>query len=101
MESQSIPKIRYTSRWFCYLDLLGFRALVERKDIDQVLPLYEETLRHLDGAAHNKAAHGILYSWFSDTFIIYSKGGHAKDFSLLEQAGRLFFRELIANQIPV
>lgn len=101
MESQLPKKIRYTNRWFCYLDLLGFRNLVQSKDIEQVLPIYEEALSHLENAAQNKARQGIMFSWFSDTFILYSKSGRAEDFALLEQAGRLFFRELIKNEIPV
>lgn len=101
MESQLPKRIRYTNRWFCYLDLLGFRDLVQSKDIDQVLPIYEEALSQLESAAQNKARQGIMFSWFSDTFILYSKSGRAEDFSLLEQAGRLFFRELIAHEIPV
>ncbi len=101
MESQAIPTIRYTARWFCYLDLLGFRALVGRKDIQQVLPLYEQALVDLKKAVKTRETHGILHSWFSDTFIIYSKRGRAEDFSQIEQAGRFFFRELIAHGIPV
>ncbi len=101
MEAQSTPAIRYTARWFCYLDLLGFRTLVEREDIQQVLPLYEQVLADLKKAVKTKETHGILHSWFSDTFIIYSKYGRARDFSQIEQASRLFFRELIAHGIPV
>lgn len=94
-------EIHYTKRWFCYLDLLGFTELVKSTDINHVLEIYEEALEQIKRSEDEKSVHGISFSWFSDTFIIYSKFGTAKEFSLVEQAGRLFFQGLILKQIPV
>lgn len=93
--------IRYTTRWFCYLDLLGFRQLVESHSIEQVLPLYERALAHIERAEPKATLRGISYAWFSDTFIIYSRTDSPEAFSHVEQAGRLFFQELLLAQIPV
>ncbi|MHC5077210.1 MAG: hypothetical protein ACYTFM_12395, partial [Planctomycetota bacterium] len=101
MKSKYFPKVRYTKRWFCYLDLLGFEKLVQTGDIQQILPLYEKALSNIERAAVEKSPHGISFSWFSDTFIIFSRTGRPEQFALVEQAGRLFFQELILNQIPV
>jgi hypothetical protein len=93
--------LRYRKRWFCYLDLLGFTALVNDTNIERVIPLYHETLRHLAGFARSKKRNGLLYSWFSDTFIIYSRDDDEADFWYVEQVGRLFFQKLILSEIPV
>ena len=99
---KNLPKeLKYRSRWFCYLDLLGFARQVETKNINHILPLYEKALDSMDISRIDKGKYGISFSWFSDTFIIFSQSDSAQDFALVEQAGRLFFQKLIMNQIPV
>lgn len=99
--SEDFRPLRYRSRWFCYLDLLGFAALVNDKNIEQVIPLYKNALAEMERIASPKTKHGIIYSWFSDTFIIYSRGGKEQDFAFVEHVGRLFFQQLILHQIPI
>jgi hypothetical protein len=94
-------KVRYSKRWFCYLDLLGFRRLVERDEIHRILPTYEKALRHLEQSAVEYKHRGLYSSWFSDTFIIYSESDRSEHFALVEHVGRVFFQELILNRIPV
>jgi hypothetical protein len=101
MDSEDFKPLRYTNRWFCYLDLLGFTALVNDKNIEQVIPLYQKALTEMERIALPKKRHGVTYSWFSDTFIIYSRGGKDQDFAYVEHVGRLFFQSLILHQIPV
>lgn len=96
-----IGKLRYTKRWFAYFDLLGFSNLVRNNEIFQVLPLYEIALNALEQKANPKRRNGISYSWFSDTFIIFTKGGSLEEFALIEQVARLFFQKLILNSLPV
>jgi hypothetical protein len=97
-----LPKeIKYRPRWFCYLDLLGFAKQVESKSINQILPLYEKALDSMDISRNDKGKYGISFSWFSDTFIVFSQSDTAQEFALVEQAGRLFFQKLIINEIPV
>lgn len=93
--------MRYRKRWFCYLDLLGFTALVNNSSIERVIPLYQEALQHLTDLANPKKRLGLIYSWFSDTFIIYSRNDSERDFAHVEHVGRLFFQKLILNEIPV
>ncbi|MCW8196040.1 hypothetical protein F6455_14700 [Proteobacteria bacterium 005FR1] len=83
------------------MDLLGFAKQVRSKSIHQILPLYEKALDSINASQADKGKHGISFSWFSDTFIIFSKSDTAHEFSLVEQAGRLFFQKLIINEIPV
>tara|TARA_R110002074_G_scaffold401634_1_gene600634 strand:- start:15944 stop:16609 length:666 start_codon:yes stop_codon:yes gene_type:complete len=94
-------KLRYTKRWFSYFDLLGFANLVRTSEIHNVLPIYEKVLEAIEEKADPKRAKGINYSWFSDTFIIFTKGSTLEEFSLIEQASRLFFQKLILHEIPV
>lgn len=101
MDTLHRSKLRYTNRWFCYLDLLGFKDLVRTSAIEQVIPLYREVTEILAQQVAPKQSLGISHSWFSDTFIIFSRGDSEREFSLVEQAGRLFFQKLILSHIPV
>lgn len=101
MEEKSIKKLRYTKRWFSYFDLLGFANLVRTNEIHNVLPIYEKVLEAIEEKANLKKTKGISYSWFSDTFILFTKGSSLEEFSLIEQASRLFFQKLILHEIPV
>lgn len=101
MSKEEFRPLRYSNRWFCYLDLLGFTALVNDENIANVIPLYNKALAKMERLAKPKKGHGVTYSWFSDTFIIYSYGGKESDFAYVEQTGRLFFQELILSHIPV
>lgn len=101
MEEKLKRKLRYTKRWFAYFDLLGFANLVRTSEIHDVLPIYEKALDAIEEKANPKRAKGLNYSWFSDTFIIFTKGSSLEEFALIEQASRLFFQKLILHKIPV
>jgi hypothetical protein len=101
MRATPSSKIRYKNRWFSYFDLLGFSNLVREHHIEYVLPIYEDVLKAIAQKAGPKEKYGISYTWFSDTFVIYSKSDSDQDFALIEQASRLFFQKLILKQIPV
>lgn len=94
--------LRYRDRWFAYLDLLGFTALVKSKAIEQVIPIYAEALEQMHRACKvGRDEAGLLYSWFSDTFIIYSSSASLQDFARVESASRIFFQLLVMRRIPV
>ena len=102
MDNTLIAIARYKNRWFSYFDLLGFKKLVQKNHlIEYVLTIYEDVLNAIEEKAGAKRKYGISYSWFSDTFIIYSQSDSDQDFALMEQASRLFFQKLILNRIPV
>lgn len=44
---------------------------------------------------------GLLNSWFSDTFIVYSRSDSLQDFAHVESAARIFFQLLLIKNIPV
>ncbi|MHB1330265.1 MAG: hypothetical protein ACYC2K_18865, partial [Gemmatimonadales bacterium] len=69
--------------------------------LDRVLPLYELALAQVNKGKMARRDLGISYSWFSDTFIIFSQGDTAEDFAHLEQSGRLLFQKLVLEHIPV
>lgn len=94
--------LRYRTRWFAYLDLLGFTDLVNSKAIDAVIPVYSEALTRMRSACNLGVKEaGLLNSWFSDTFIIYTRSDSLEDFAHLESAARNFFQLLITENIPV
>ena len=101
MQELTFRPLRYRNRWFAYLDLLGFTALVQSKAIEEVLPVYADALKQMHQACRvGKEEAGLLYSWFSDTFIIYSGSDTPQDFSRVESAARIFFQLLLAKNIP-
>jgi len=101
MEESSVTRLRYNKRWFAYFDLLGFSNLVLNKRIEYVLPVYEYVLKTISQKAEPKKGEGLSFSWFSDTFILFTKGSSDKEFALIEQVSRLFFQNLILKEIPV
>jgi hypothetical protein len=101
MEQTNTTHLRYTKRWFAYFDLLGFSNLVLNNRIEHVLPVYEGVLKEISRKADPKKGKGLSYSWFSDTFILFTKGSSEKEFALIEQTSRLFFQNLILREIPV
>lgn len=93
--------LRYRDRWFAYVDLLGFTNLVQSNSIKDVLPIYSEALNRMRKASKlGKKEVGLLSSWFSDTFIIYTRSDSLQDFTHLESAARNFFELLIMKNIP-
>ncbi|MFL6621565.1 MAG: hypothetical protein ACJ8NR_02950 [Sulfurifustis sp.] len=94
--------LRYRDRWFAYLDLLGFTDLVQSRSIEEVLPVYAEALQRMRTACKlGKKEVGLISSWFSDTFIIYSSSDGLQDFVHVESAARIFFQLLLVKNIPV
>ena len=94
--------LRYRDRWFAYLDLLGFKNLVHSSTIENVLPIYSEALKQMRTVSKlGKSEVGLLNSWFSDTFIIYSRSDSLQDFAYVESAARIFFQLLLIKNIPV
>lgn len=94
--------LRYRDRWFAYLDLLGFRNLVQTSAIDTVLFVYSEALKRVRTACKLGTSEvGLHNSWFSDTFIIYSRSDSLRDFAHMESATRIFFELLLIKNIPV
>lgn len=102
MQELTFRPLRYRDRWFAYLDLLGFKALVQSRAIEKVLPVYADALKQMHRACRlGKDEAGLLYSWFSDTFIIYSRSDSLQDFARVESAARIFFQLLLVKEIPV
>jgi hypothetical protein len=93
--------VRYRDRWFCYLDLLGFALLVNSDKVHEVIPTYEDVIQELKSHADAETSRGVMFSWFSDTFIVYSRYGTERDFAAVESVGCLFFQRLLLADIPV
>ncbi len=100
MDNNEFNPFRYRTRWFCYIDLLGFKRLVYDQKIKLVIPQYKKALSEIENAAIGMKAQGIYHSWFSDTFIIYSHGDKENDFNNVEIVSRGFFQNLILRKIP-
>lgn len=91
---------KYKKKWFGYFDLLGFSNLVQHQEISDVLRVYKEVIKLLKDDEKAERL-GISYSWFSDTFIVYTRGASLKEFARIEHFCRMFFQRLILRSIPV
>jgi len=47
-DKKSTYSQKYRSRWISYFDLLGFQALIERRDLSFIIPIYEKILGEKD-----------------------------------------------------
>ncbi|WP_152417573.1 hypothetical protein [Methylophaga lonarensis] len=94
-------KNKYRKRWFAYFDLLGFSELVRNNPISKVLQVYEMVLKSVQQEHPDDETVGISQTWFSDTFILYTRGSSEHEFAKIEMASRLFFQRLILKEIPV
>lgn len=79
---------------------MGFTNLVRTREVGEVVELYEDAISKLEVGASTKKSLGLSYSWFSDTFIIFTRGDSLEEFTWLEQASRLFFQRLVLASIP-
>ena len=61
MEEFSFRPLRYRERWFAYLDLLGFSALVKSEAIDDVLEVYAEALNQMRRVCGSSKESGLLH----------------------------------------
>lgn len=87
------------NRWLAYFDLLGTKNLVASKDIYSVFAAYQMAFEKL---ARWKERHScVSYSWFSDTFIIYTDDESAESFEAIEMVCRWFIFSLITKKIPL
>lgn len=101
-KKSNFQDFRYTDRWFCFFDLLGFSSLIHSEDIKDVIRTYNDVLDTLEKKhAKNISRAAVTYSWFSDSFILYTRGKSLEQFVLLEQTARLFFSNLIRKKIPL
>jgi hypothetical protein len=53
---------KYPNRWLSYFDLLGFKKLVERRDLTFIIKVYDDILDDLEIKASDKRKYGIDYS---------------------------------------
>jgi hypothetical protein len=90
--------------WCCYLDLLGFKKLVQKEGSDcnaLVNPVhrYYQCREIIEDWVQKKPRLRVIC--FSDTFIIYSDDDSAASFWHIEQAVRWIMNENLSRQIPL
>jgi len=89
----------YAVRWVSYIDLLGFTELVRTKSWIDVFSYYTKAVEHFieDFGFEPR----IEKTWFSDTFLLYSRGNAPSSFAAIEATTRWFVYYLISDGIPV
>lgn len=89
----------FRRRWICYADLLGFSTLVETKGWDLVYCAYTRALEILKRQDSYRDL--TKYTWFSDTFILYTEDDNSESYLSIERLARYFTYFLIAAEIPL
>ncbi len=88
-----------SKRWLCYVDLLGFKDLVQEKGWIPVFAAYSKALETLH--AFKSYRDLASYVWFSDTFIMYTPDDSRESYISIEQKARHFVYFLITGNIPL
>ena len=83
------------ARWVAYFDLLGTRDLVTSGSIFRVFNIYKQALEQL--SRHFQ----VSYTWFSDTFLLYTPDESDESFTDIDKVSRWFTYLLIWKRIPV
>lgn len=88
------------NRWCCYLDLLGFKKLIQKDTslVDSVHRYYQS--REIVESWISQRSHLHLIC-FSDTFVIYSDDDSAATFAFIEQAARWIMNLNLKHGIPL
>lgn len=85
--------------WLGYFDILGTKELINSKSIYQVFAIYSKAIEEVKKRSGFMI--NIQATWFSDTFIIYTRTGSAEDFRDIDSVCRWFVYFLITSRIPV
>jgi len=89
--------------WLAYFDILGFRGLVEvaTKPEDLVLTRmrYSAALKALQKLVKNSQL--LDFTYFSDTFIIFSNDDSKGSYGAIQQAAKEFMHKCISNRVPM
>lgn len=94
------------NRWIAYFDILGFSEMVNKTDSQNdylgVIGLYEEALQNQEKL---KNLYGdkfdLLFTWFSDSFLICSKDDSANSFLQLRGVATNFIDLCLLSKIPM
>lgn len=87
------------ARWLGYFDLLGTRELIKTENYIGVFCSYAQAVERV--MRRTKERSEIRYTWFSDTFLIYTENDSPADFVAMDSFSRWFVYFLVMNQIPV
>lgn len=85
-------------RWLSFFDLLGTKNLIDSKHWGDVFEIYARSIEKFR-IDHQSNSSSIKRICFSDSFIVYSEGASAQEFSQIDQFSRIFMGEMISSRI--
>ena len=85
-----LPEIpKYKDAWVAFFDILGFKSLIQKSNTESGLYLivdnYHEILNDLKKRCSYYEGLELNYTWFSDSFMIYSKDGSEQSYAIIQQ----------------
>lgn len=91
--------------WIAVFDILGFRNIITLIEDNQqafnVRVDYEETIKNLESSCNDYFHGSLAYSWFSDTFLIYTSDDSARSYTIIQSASKIFIDKCICSRIPI
>ena len=91
--------------WLAVFDILGFSNLiaVDQDDLKafSVRVDYEETIKYLERSCNEYQLGSLQYSWFSDTFLMYTLDDSARSYTIIQSAAKHFIEKCIYSRIPI
>lgn len=86
------------NRWVGFFDLLGIKRILKDKGTTSVFFAYSEAIEQLK--RRMVSFDDVKYTWFSDSFVIYTADDSGQSFRAIDQISRWFFYFLITGGIP-
>jgi hypothetical protein len=94
----------FPNRWVAFFDILGFSDEVVKANSDyhyfSILNSYNEVLEALSRKC-DVDSKNLLHTWFSDSFIIYSKNDSPKAYVTLQSVAKQFMTTCLFNRVPL
>lgn len=96
-----------SSRFVCFLDIMGFKDMVMRNSHDEVYDLmskiskHRKTLENVDGLPEQYPADSLKTISFSDSILIFTKDESLECFEVLTAAAGWLFVAALESGIPL
>ena len=97
---------KYKDVWIVYFDILGFKNLISESDendliLTNIIEDYYEILNKIKNKKKEYKDIKLGFSWFSDTFLIYSETSEIENYVIMQQIITIMIEQLIYKRIPV
>lgn len=99
-----LSELGFENKWVAFFDILGFSDLVKQAespmDHCRIIDLYEEALSLIEEKC-SFYRDNISYTWFSDSFIVFTKDDSVEGYICIQQLSKQFVTRCLYKRIPL